>query len=289
MSNMRPMFCVIRITAVGFLLWAAGTGCAIASTASPQMQQEKTTIDPVDQVLEQLHKTILDLKSYEGQIEFKFIQPALFDSQDLKKGILYYTKDGTNSKLRLNFLTRQQDQEKEQKYLKQYIVLDGALLKNAGHKFEGTWLVDADYQLQEVQYCQLSKPNEPNQPTNVFDLASENIPIIGFGKIEDLKKQFEIHLVPREQAEPSELVQLLLKVKPDSMYKDKYKSVVLWIDKKINLPAEIIAQTTEGDIYEIKFLKPKINQSINRKVFDFTLPKGFGEPEIIPLKEKDEQ
>ena len=289
MSNMRPMFFVMRATTACFLLWAAGTGCAITSTTGPQVPQEKTTTDPVDQVLEQLHKSILDLKSYEGQIEFKFIQPALFDSQDLKKGILYYTKDGKSSKLRVNFLTRQQDQEKEQKYLKQYIVLDGSLLKSAGHKFEGIWLVDADYQLQEVKYCQLSEPNEPNQPTNVFDLAGENMPIIGFGNIEDLKKQFEIHLVPREQAEPSELVQLLLKVKPDSMYKDKYTSIVLWIDKKINLPVEIIAETTEGDIYEIKFLKPKINQTINRKVFDFTLPKGFGEPEIIPLKEKDEQ
>jgi hypothetical protein len=275
--------------AVFMLLWLASAGCTSASTAVPQTNSEKPATEPVDQVLEQLHKRILDLKSYEGQIEYKFIQPALFDSQDLRKGILYYTKEGKNSKLRVNFLTRQQDQEKEQKYLEQYIVLDGALLNNPGRKFEGTWLVCVDYQIKEVKYVQLAEPNDPNRPTDVFDLAGENMPIIGFGNIEDLKKQFEIHLVPREQVEPSELVQLLLKVKPDSMYKDDYKSIVLWIDKKINMPAEIIAQTTEGDIYEIKFIKPKINQAMNKKVFDFALPKGFGEPEIIPLKEKDQQ
>lgn len=287
MNDKRPMFFIMRITAVCFLLWAAGNGCAIASTASSQMKQEKTTADPVDQILEKLHKSILDLKSYEGQIEYKFIQPALFDSQNLKKGNLYYAKDDKSSKLRVNFQTNKQDEEPEHKYIEQYIVLDGASLVYPGRRFEGMWLVCIDYQIPEVKYRQLAEPNDPNRPTDVFDLASENIPVIGFGSIEDLKKQFEIHLVPREQAEPSELVQLLLKVKPDSIYKDDYKSVVLWIDEKINLPAEIIAQTTEGDIYEIKFIKPKINQAMNKKVFDFTLPKGFGEPEIIPLEESD--
>jgi len=276
------------ITKAAFvLLWAAGAGCASASTAGPQTPQEKPGPGPVDQVLEKLHKSILDLKSYQGQIEYKFIQPALFDSQDLRKGAFYYAKEGNSSKLRVNFQTRKQDQEKEQKYLEQYIVLDGALLNYAGHKFEGTWLVCVDYQIEEVKYIQLAEPNEPNQPADVFDLASQNMPIIGFGKIEELKKQFEIQLVPQKQAEPSELIQLHLKVKPESIYKEDYTYLDLWIDKKINLPAKITAQTTEEDIYEIKFLQPTLNKAIDKKVFDFTMPKGFGEPEIIPLKEKE--
>jgi len=41
------------------------------------------------------------------------------------------------------------------------------------------------------------------------------------------------------------------------------------------------------DIYEIKFLKPRINRKIDAKVFNFKIPKGFDEPEIIPLKKKD--
>jgi hypothetical protein len=289
MNNKQPMVFLMRIIAACFLLWAAGTGCATASPASLQIRQEKPTTDPVDQVLEKLHKSILDLKSYQGQIEYKFIQPALFDSQDLRKGILYYAKEGNKSELRVNFQTRKQDEEPEHKYIEQYIVLDGASLAYPGRRFEGTWLVCIDYQVEEVKLKQLAEPSDPNKPMDVFELASKYLPLVGFTKTEELKEQFEINLVEQKSPESKDFIQVHLKVRPDSMYKDDYTSIVLWIDKKINLPAEIVAQTTEGDIYEIKFLKPKINQTMNKKVFDFTLPKGFGEPEIISLKEKDKQ
>jgi outer membrane lipoprotein-sorting protein len=75
-----------------------------------------------------------------------------------------------------------------------------------------------------------------------------------------------------------------LKVKPDSIYKDDYKSVEVWIDKQLMLPAKISAVSTDGDIYEISFVRPKVNEVIDEKVFEFTIPDGFGEPEIIPLK-----
>ena len=72
----------------------------------------------------------------------------------------------------------------------------------------------------------------------------------------------------------------------NSIYKDDYTFIDFWIDRKLNLPAKVVAVTTEEDIYEIKFLQPKVNKAINKKVFDFEIPKKFGEPEIIPLKEK---
>ncbi len=278
---------IIRITLI--LLWVTGTGCASGSTISPDAQQEKQKTDPVDKILEQLNKKTNELESYQGQIEYKFVQPLLFDSQDLKKGILYYVKEGNKSKLRVNFLTRKQDEEEEQKYLEQYIVLDGALLSYPGKKFEGTWLVCIDYQIEEVKYIQLAIPNDPNKPVDVFDLASRNLPIVGFTKIEDLKEQFEVSLVEQKTKESQEFTQVHLKVKPNSIYKDDYTHIDFWIDKKLNLPAKIIAHTTEKDFYEIKFLKPRINKAINKKIFDFKIPKDFSEPEIIQLKEKDKQ
>jgi hypothetical protein len=48
----------------------------------------------------------------------------------------------------------------------------------------------------------------------------------------------------------------------------------------------VVAISTEEDIYEIKFLRPKLNKKINEDVFKYKIPKGFGEPEIIPLKKK---
>ena len=40
---------------------------------------------------------------------------------------------------------------------------------------------------------------EPNKPMDAFVLASRNLPIVGFAKIEDLKKQFDIKLVEQEK------------------------------------------------------------------------------------------
>ena len=117
-------------------------------------------------------------------------------------------------------------------------------------------------------------------------MVSENFPIIGFGKVEDLKKEFEIGLVEQQGGGAKNSIHLHLKVKADSIYKDDYTSVDFWIDKELYLPAKIVAVSTEEDIYEIKFLQPKVNKQMDEKVFEVKIPKGFA-IEIIPLKEKD--
>ena len=86
---------IVRITFV--LLWMVGAGCASGAVDNPDTQPEKQAKDPVDKVLEQLSKSTRELKSYQGQIEYKFTQPALFASQDLRKGTFYYSKEGDKS------------------------------------------------------------------------------------------------------------------------------------------------------------------------------------------------
>ena len=279
------------VTKVFFLLlgtvgtcWACGCTKNLAEASA-----EKQTC-PVETILKQLNQKTTELKTYQSRIEYLFSQP-LFESEALRRGVLYYQKSGGKSKLRINFNTLKQDDEKEQKYVEQYI-------------FDGVWLTKIDYQLKQVTKRQLAEPNEPNEPNkpvNAFELASRNFPIIGFTKIEDLKKQFEIKLIEQEIKEPHsvipakagihEFIQLHLKVKPDSVYKDDYTSIDFWIDKKLKLPAKIVAVSTEPDIYQpdiyqIRLLKPKINKKLKRGIFEFKIPRGFGE-EIIPLKKKN--
>jgi outer membrane lipoprotein-sorting protein len=253
------------ITKIAFILllmvgicWAGG---CTANSAGSQVEKETC---PVDVVLKQLNQKTAELKSYQGQIEYRFIQP-LFESETLRKGVLYYARFGKKSKLRINFETRKQDDEEEEKYIEHYI-------------FDGIWLTYVDYQSEQVKRYQQA---EPNEPVDAFDLVSQNFPIIGFSKIEDLKKQFEIKLVKQKKGK----AQLHLKVKADSIYKDDYTSIDLWVDKKSHLPAAIRAISTEEDFCAIKLLKPKINKAIDKKVFEVKIPKGFG-VEIIPLKKK---
>ena len=250
--------------------WAGGCKESLAT-----QQTKKVKPDPVEAVLKQLNQKTAELKSYEGRVEYEVNQP-LFETKTLRKGVLYYARfDKKKTKLRINFQTLKQDDEKEQKNIEQFI-------------FDGVWLTHLDYQIKTHRYHQLA---EPNKPVDAFDLASKNLPIIGFTKIENLKKQFEIKLIERRKDEPKNSVHLHLKVKPGSIYKDDYTSIDFWIDKKLGLPTKVVAVSTEpeppfGDISEIKFLKPKVNKKIDKKVFDFKIPKGFGKPEIIPLKKK---
>ena len=241
--------------------------CAQSDSASSARQDHP--IDPVETILRKLNKKTSKLKSYQGAIEYKFTQPLL-ESTALRKGVLYYAKFGTKSRMRVNFETLRHDDEKEQKYVEQFI-------------FDGTWLTQIDYQIKAAKRHQLA---EPNEPTDAFDLASRNLPIVGFSKIEDLKKQFDIELIEQAKTEPNNFIQLHLKVKPDSVHRDKYLSVDFWIDRKLGLPAKVRAVSTEEDIYDIKLVRARINKPIHPAVFDFEIPKGFGEPEIVPLKKK---
>jgi len=249
------------------VLGAAGICWAGCSTRSLEPQCRKAVKpDAVDKVLEQLRQKTTELESYQTRVEYLFKQP-LFESESLRKGVLYYQKFGEKSKLRMNFKTLKQDDEKEQKYVEQFI-------------FDGVWLTKIDYQVKHVTRQQLA---EPNEPVDAFELAKRVFPIIGFTKVEELKKEFEIKLVEQKESEKKGFVQLHLKVKPDSTYKDDYTSIDFWIDKKLGLPAKIAAVSTEDDIYEIKLLKPKVNKRIDKKVFEFKIPEDFTVKEI-PLK-----
>jgi hypothetical protein len=146
-----------------------------------------------------------------------------------------------------------------------------------------------DYQTEELKLKQLAEPGDPNKPVDVFEMASKHLPLVGFTKIEELKEQFEVSLIEQKTPESKDFIQVHLKVRPNSIYKDDYIYIDFWIDRKLNLPAKVVIVTTEEDIYEIKFLQPKVNKAVNKKVFDFKIPNKFGEPEIIPLKEKNEQ
>ncbi len=278
----------IIIKAAVILLWTVSTCLASKCSKSPDTDQPIEEKDnKVDAVLKQLTMKARELTSYEAQIEYEFVQPLL-ESETLRKGILYYAKLDEKSKLRLNFQTRKLEDEEEEKYIEQYIVLDGADLTHPGHQFKGTWAVQIDYEMKGIKYYQLTEVRDPNKPVDVFDLASRNFPMVGFTKIEEMKKQFEVTLVEQKKTEPEDFIQVHLKVKPNSVYKDDYIYIDFWIDEKSGLPAKVVAVTTEEDIYRIKFNKPKVNKKIDSKVFEFKIPEGFDEPEIIPLRKEGE-
>ncbi len=250
-------------------LSAGGCTESIAGSEVELTNNNSTAKPQIEVVLEKLKKQTTELKSYSSQIQYKFSQPLL-ESETLRKGVLYYQRSNGKSLLRINFQTLKQDDEEEHKYIEQYI-------------FDGVWLTHIDYQIEEVKRYQKA---EPNKPVDAFELVGENFPIIGFGNVEDLEKEFEIELVGQQGGEAEDFIQLHLKVKTDSIYKDDYNSIDFRIDKKLYLPVKIVAFTTEEDIYEINLLDVKVNKHIDQKVFAIKIPEDFG-LEVNPLKQRN--
>ena len=289
------------VVKVGFIFLCMLSACLSSESKTadkcPKPGNTKQTIkvkaSEVDTVLEQLNKKTSKLVSFQAQVEYKFIQPLL-ESQKLQKGVFYYARFGNDSKLRLNFKTSKIDDDNEEKYREEYIILDGGELPSSGRKFKGIWAVQMDYEMESVRYIQLTESSDPNKPTDVFDLINNNFPMIGFSKIEDIKKQFEITLVKPKKSESEDFTQVHLKVKPNSVYKDSYVSIDFWIDKKLGLPVKIVTVSTEPatepveskDVTEIKFIKPEFNKKIDKRVFDLKIPAGFDEPDVQPLSKK---
>ncbi len=274
---------IVMIIGLVGVCWAGE--CAESS----KVTSKSTKTDPVDATLDKLHKTTSELRSFECQIEYRYSQPLL-ESERLSKGALYYLRSGETSAMRINFSSLQQDDEKERKYNEQYLLLDGAKLPHPVRVFKGIWLVHLDYQIEQARYYQLAEPNDPNTSPDLFDLVGRQLPMLGFSRIDDLKKQFEITLIGQKENSSKGFTQVHLDVKPTSVYKDDFVSINFWIDKTLGLPAKIIAVKTEpeppfGDIEEIKLVKPTVNKGIDGNVFEFRIPASFGEPEITPLSE----
>jgi outer membrane lipoprotein-sorting protein len=216
----------------------------------------------VSDYLQKLNNRTKSLESYQCRIEYLFEQPV-FETKTLQKGDLYYqsAKGGdSRSALRINFATRSEEEEKEQKYQDEYI-------------FDGIWLTHIDYQVKEVKRYQSAEGGKENESVDAFELVAKNFPILGFSKIEELEKKYDIKL-RRQGGGKDEFAVFTLSPRPESEHQD-YKTIDLWVDSSIDLPAKIIATNADGDIYTVSFLEPKVNQKIDKKVFEYKVPKGF--------------
>lgn len=261
------------VNAVRCLMFASSicSACCGRGQAGACCTPEATDANGVEATLKQLKQKTANLKSYQAQVEYLFSQPLL-ESETLKKGALYYQRSGKTSKLRMNFQTLKENDEKEQRYVEHFI-------------FDGVWLTHIDYQIENSERRQLA---EPNEPVDVFDLASKNLPVVGFTRIDELNKQFEVSLVEQEKTKSTDSIKLHLKTRPDSIHEDDYTHIDVWLDKKSMLPAEVVAVTIDGEVHQIKLLKPKVNKIIDGKIFDFRIPRGFSS-QTIPLEKNTDR
>lgn len=262
-----------RVVIAGFFVSLIVVTASHARTGDPNTPACLIQADEpneIDLAIKNLQDRAASLKSYQARVDYITKQPLL-DSQARRWGVLHYAKSQDRSNLRIKFLTLQQDEEPQQNYVEQFL-------------FDGVWLVIVNDQTQRVERRQLA---EPNEPVDAFSLASKHIPVLGFSKRDDLRKQFDVALVC-EPNDPPHLQHLHLSVRPDSVYKEDYTQIDFWVDRKIGLPVKIVAVTTEEDIHEIRLIDPKVNEGIDPGMFRVEAPKGFTQ-EVIPLERKQQE
>ena len=247
-------------------LLAMPSYCPGQTDGAPACQTCAKDPNSVQAILDRLEARATNLQFYECKLDYVFKQPLL-ESQTRRRGTLAYAKFDKRSYLRIDFNTLQYDEEPEQTHKEQFL-------------FDGVWGTYIDYQSHSVQRQQIA---EPNAPVDAFALVSRRVPVLGFSKIEDLQKQFEIERAPDSTDKSSASYRLHLTARPDSAYHDDYVTIDVQIDKKHELPTKIAAETTEQDVHEIVLADPKINQAIARERFTIQIPSDFS-VETVSLK-----
>ncbi len=222
----------------------------------------------IQQILSNLNGSVSDVVTLEGEVIHVVKQP-LFESKTTRKGKLFYKKNDETPKLRINFETLQQDEDKPQDYREEYL-------------FSGKWLTHINYRVEEVKKIELTDSNEPVDP---LELARENFPILGLSEGEEFSEDFVISMKKTDK-KIKELECLELEVKDNNRFSEKYDSIDFWIDKNKWLPSRITAYTTEEEIYELIFNELKVNEEIEKGIFEIDIPDKFGEPEIINYEDR---
>ena len=218
----------------------------------------------VDQIIQHIQRAGEELTTFQADLVYEVNQPEM--SLMLRKGSIAYRRDPNQSHLRVDFQTLKEDD------------LDEVVCKEV-FSFDGIWLTHLNYDAKSITQRQMTPENDP---ADAFELASQSMPLVGFTDMSELSRHFEISIV--ELVDSPERIGLLLQVKPDSDYSKEYTQLTFEIDRKMWLPAKVVAIAPVGDIHTISFTEIKLNEPLEDEYFLVKIPSGFSKPEIIPLE-----
>ena len=98
--------------------------------------------------------------------------------------------------------------------------------------------------------------------------------MVGFTDPEKLEQEFLISIVS-EPSDPNALWHLLMKVREDSIYKEDYTEIEVWVNNQSWMPIHLIARSVQGDLYDLKWHNIQINKTIPKDIFKIEIPAHF--------------
>jgi outer membrane lipoprotein-sorting protein len=217
-----------------------------------------------DQVLDALDETGQNLREFTATVSMKQGDPFA-GNMKTRTGKVWFQKNGDNGRIRVLF----------DKLRRGNIIFNEKLEYVFNKDWDG-WLIDRDYSKVSETRRQVLKPGEK---LNLFKLGEGPFPLPIGQKKEEVRKMFDVTLVPPEGAPgPADSIHLQLKPKEGTRYHRRFEMIDVWVDRPTRFPAQITTKARGSpDVHETKLQNVKVNPG-GLKDADFT-------PEAVKLSQ----
>ena len=229
----------MRLCAVACAIFFAAAGCAsdasAQDTAPPPATSQQKPVDSgqpaapapggvsIDEVLDALDRQGDQMKDFTADV-------ALTETDELTKegftraGTVRFQKlaDG-DARIRVDFKTRKSGEGKPRTEQIEYLLDKG-------------WLTERNYRKSNQVRRQVMKPGEK---VDLLKLGEGPFPLpIGQAK-EDVKKMFDVEVIPAAEGDPTGTIRGRLKPKEGTQFARRFKHIDVWVDPKAQMPRRI--------------------------------------------------
>jgi hypothetical protein len=249
--------------AMGILVSAASAAPATVPASAPTSQvassrpagSQPAGEGRVHAVLHQLEQRGESVKDLKAKIEWQIVDQVIADKQ-VKFGELLFKRDKPRDKFLVKF-TRT-------------IVEDQVIDKPEEHLFDGQWYTEKREATKSIIKRQIVRPGEEFDP---FKLGQGPFPLPFGQKEAEILEKFQVTYVEPAKDDPANSAHLKLIPKPTAEdMADKYKELHFFIDKKLDLPAKVVADQKDEKLVTVTFTDIRVNTGIPGSGFTISVP-----------------
>jgi hypothetical protein len=232
-----------------------GNGANAPAEAQPPLPAEAT----LDQVLDALDARGQNLREFSAKVSLSSGDP-LVEGVSTRVGQIYFQQKGPDDgRLRLVFDKR--------------VGAGGTRADKTEYLLDKGWLIDRDYHKHTETNRQVVPPGGK---MNLLKLGEGPFPLPIGQKKEEVKKQFDVTLIPPGKEDGSGLensVHLKLVPKEGTRFFRRFGSINVWVDRRSNFPIRIdTVAPDDSDKHTTRLEDLKLNPQPPLKEEDFTLP-----------------
>ena len=228
-----------------------------AANQAAQMPPNAT----VDQVLDAMDARGQNLIDFSAKVKLTNSDASTGDSVINEGTVQFQKKPDGNVRIRVAFDKEQNGDEIDD--------VDHSYILDAG------WLIERDYHKQSETRRQVLKPGEK---MNLWKLGEGPFPLPIGQKKEEVRKLFDVTLLPPANDDPANTIHIELKPKAGTPYERRFGGIEVWVDRSNQFPAQIKTKPRgEGsDVHTTTLQKVVVNPAGGLKDADFT-------PEAVDL------